>query len=86
MRMERLQILLRPEQLARLREASRLHGVPVTELVREAIDQAVPYPREPARRAAFARFDALPVTASGPAPEDLEAQLDDRPDKLLPPG
>lgn len=83
--MERLQILLRPEQLARLREASRLQGVPVTELVREAIDLAVPHPREPARHAAFVQFDALPVVASGPAPEDLEAQLDERADKLLPP-
>jgi hypothetical protein len=38
MTMERLQVLLRAEQAAHLREVSRVQGVPVTELVREAID------------------------------------------------
>ncbi len=86
MPMERLQILLQPEQAARLREAARAQGVPVTELVRQAIDQAIPHPGEPARRASLARFEALSVVAAGPDPESLEAQLDDRADKLLPPG
>lgn len=84
--MERLQILLRAEQAAHLREVSRVHGVPVTELVREAIDQAFPHPRAPQRRAGWARFNALPVVPGGPAPEALEELLDNRVDKLLPPG
>jgi Ribbon-helix-helix domain len=86
MPMERLQILLRAEQAAYLREVSRVQGVPVTELVREAIDQAFPHPRVPQRRAGWARFNALPVVPGGPAPEALEELLDNRVDKLLPPG
>lgn len=42
MAMERLQILLRPDQAAHLRDVARVQGAPVTELVREAIDQALP--------------------------------------------
>lgn len=86
MAMERLQILLRPEQAARLRDAARVQGVPVTELVREAIDQAFPHPCTPQRRASWTRFNALPLVAPGPDPGALEALLDDRVDKLLPPG
>ncbi len=86
MPMERLQILLRPDQVARLRDMAGVQGIPVTELVREAIDQAFPHPRAPQRRASWARFTALPVVAPGPDPEALEALLDDRVDKLLPPG
>ncbi len=86
MAMERLQILLRPDQAARLRDMAGVQGVPVTELVRGAIDQAFPHPRAPQRRASWARFNALPVVAPGPDPEALEALLDDRVDKLLPPG
>jgi class 3 adenylate cyclase len=71
--MERLQILLRPDQAARLREAARAQGVPVTELVRDAIDQAVPHPRAPKRLASLAQFHALPVVAPGPDPDTLEA-------------
>ncbi|MGH3976128.1 MAG: ribbon-helix-helix domain-containing protein [Pseudonocardiaceae bacterium] len=85
MRMERLQILLRPEQAERLRDVARVHGVPVTELVRDAIDQAFPHPRAAARRASWVRFTALPIATPGPDPDTLEALLDDRVDKLLPP-
>lgn len=77
MSMERLQILLRPEQAARLRDAARVQGVPVTELVREAIDQAFPHQRAPQRRAGWTRFTALPIVTPGPAPEALQALLDD---------
>ncbi len=84
--MERLQILLRPDQAAHLRDVARVQGVPVTELVREAIDQAFPRQGDPRRRASWARFDALPVVAPAPDPDELEALLDDRVDKLLPPG
>jgi hypothetical protein len=84
--MERLQILLRPDQAAHLRDVARVQGVPVTELVREAIDQAFPRQRDPQHRASWARFDALPVVAPAPDPDELEALLDDRVDKLLPPG
>ena len=86
MTMERLQILLRPEQAARLRDAARAKGIPVTELVREAIDQAIPHPREPQRLASLARFNALPVVGPAPDPVALEELLDDRPDKLFSPG
>lgn len=84
--MERLQILLRPDQAARLRDVARVQGVPVTELVREALDQAFPYPRAPQRRAGWERFNALPIVPAAPDPAALEALLDDRVDKLLPPG
>ncbi|MBV9140304.1 MAG: ribbon-helix-helix domain-containing protein [Pseudonocardiales bacterium] len=86
MSMEWLQILLRSEQVARLRDVSQVQGVPVAELVREAIDQIFPYSRAPQRRASWARFNALPVVTPAPDPEALEAVLDDRVDKLLPPG
>jgi hypothetical protein len=86
MSMERLQILLRPEQVARLRDVSQVQGVPVAELVREAIDQTFPYPRASQRSASWARFNALPVVRPAPDPEALEAVLDDHVDKLLPPG
>ncbi|MBB6378536.1 hypothetical protein BKA01_005796 [Pseudonocardia eucalypti] len=85
MTMERLQILLRPEQAARLRDAARAKGVPVTELVRDAIDQAIPYPRAPERLAALEEFKALPKVSPAPTPEELEAILDERTDKFLPP-
>jgi hypothetical protein len=85
MPMERWQILLRAEQAAHLRELARVQGGPVAELVREAIDQAFPHPRAPLRRASWARFNALPVVPGGPAPEALEALLDTRVDKLIPP-
>ncbi len=85
MSMERLQVLLRPAQAARLREAARRHGVPVTELIRQAIDQAIPSQRAP-RASGLARFNALPVVAAAPTPDELEAQWDERADKLLPPG
>ncbi|MBA2472268.1 MAG: hypothetical protein DLM61_13990 [Pseudonocardiales bacterium] len=86
MSMERLQILLRPDQAARLRDEAQVQGVPVTELVREAIDQAFPHPRALQRQASWARFNALPVVVAGPEPEALEALLDDRVDKRLPRG
>lgn len=85
MPMERLQILLLPEQAARLRDVARVQGVPVTELVRDAIDQAFPHPRAPQRRAGWVRFTALPIVTLGPDPTALEALLDDRVDKFLPP-
>lgn len=84
--MERLQILLRPDQVVRLRDMAGVQDVPVAELVREAIDQAFPQPRAPQRRDSWARFDALAIVAPGPDPEALETWLDDRVDKLLPPG
>ncbi len=86
MPLERLQILLRPDQAARLRDVARVQGVPVTELVRDAIDHAFPHPRAPQRRASWARFNNLPIVTPAPDPEALEALLDDRLDKLLPPG
>lgn len=82
MPMERWQILLRPEQAARLRAVARVHGVPVTQLVRETIDQAFPPTRAPNRRAGWIRFNALPIVTPGPDPETLEALLHDRVDKL----
>src|SRR6185437_1963265 len=84
MPMERWQILLRAEQAAHLRELARVQGVPVVELVQEAINQAFPHPRAPLRRASWARFNALLVVPGGPAPEALEALLDTHVDKLIP--
>lgn len=76
--MERLQILVRPDQAALLRTTARQRGIPVTEVVRDAIDEALRARSPQQRLTAWQRFDALPVVAAAPDPADLEATLDDR--------
>lgn len=76
--MERLQILVTPDQRRRLTVISGQRGEPVTALVREAIDRTFPGAADPEARRAAARFflDRRP----GPriTLEEMEADLDDR--------
>lgn len=55
MAMDRVQILLTPEQRRRLADVARQRHEPVTALVREAIDLAFPAAVGPAERRAAAR-------------------------------
>jgi hypothetical protein len=76
--MERLQILVTPEQRRRLLVIAGERGEAVTALVRKAIDTAYPPPVDAAARQAAARrlLDRPPVRYL--PPEDLDALLDDR--------
>lgn len=76
--LERLQILVRPDQAALLRSTARQRGVPVARLVREALDHTLGTRSPAERRAAWERFDSLGVVPDGPDPLQLEGQLDDR--------
>lgn len=76
--MERLQILVTPEQRRRLTVLAGQRGKPVTALIRQAIDASFPPAADPEARRAAARvlLDRKP----GPAItfEEMEADLDDR--------
>jgi predicted DNA-binding protein len=78
--MERLQILVTPEQRRRLQAVARERGEPVTSLVREAIDESFPPAVDAAaRRAAARRILDRPL---GPpiSLAELDAVLDGRDD------
>jgi len=76
--MERLQILVTPEQRRRLMVIAGERGEAVTALVRKAIDATYPPPVDAAARQAAARrlLDRPPVRYL--PPEELDALLDDR--------
>ena len=76
--LERIQVLVRPDQAALLRRTARQRGVPVTQLVRDALDEAFGARSPAERQTAWERFDALPVVPDAPHPTELEAFLDDR--------
>lgn len=72
----RFQILLDEEQYARIAAAAKLRKVSAAEVIREAIDVALP-PQWPDRRVA-----GLAILAADPMdvpddPADLKAELDD---------
>lgn len=76
--MERLQILVTPEQRRRLLVISGERDEPVTSLVRKAIDATYPFSVDgAARQAAARRFLDRSV---GPAisVEEMDAMIDDR--------
>jgi hypothetical protein len=76
--MERLQILVTPEQRRRLQAVASERGEPVTSLVREAIDSRFPPAVDPeARRAAARRILDRPL---GPpiSLTEIEEILDSR--------
>ena len=76
--MERLQILVTPEQRRRLLAVAQARGKPVTALVREAIDETFPAPVDgEARRAAARRILDRPLAPHTP-PERLDDILDSR--------
>ena len=76
--MERLQILVTPEQRRRLTAVSRERGEAVTALIREAIDRRFPPAVDlEARQAALRRLLDRPKIPYLP-PEELDALLDDR--------
>lgn len=75
--MERLQILVTPEQRRRLTALARARGATVTSLVREAIDEALPAPTDAAARQAAARR-LLDRRVPFVSPDELNHALDDR--------
>lgn len=77
--MERLQILVTPEQRRRLMVVAGERGEAVTALVRKAIDAVYPPPLvdAAARQAAARRLLDRPPVRYLP-PEELDALLDDR--------
>lgn len=71
---ERLQILIDEERLGRLKAAARERGVSVAQVIREAVDQAIPA-QSTARIRALARIleaESMHV----PDPVDLRRELD----------
>jgi hypothetical protein len=76
--MERLQILVTPDQRRRLTLISGQRGEPVTALVREAIDRSFPPAVDPEARQAAARFLLDRPKVPYLPPEELDALLDDR--------
>ena len=76
--MERLQILVTPEQRRRLLVIAGERGEAVTALVRKAIDAAYPAPVDAAARQAAGRrlLDRPPIRYL--PTEELDALLDDR--------
>jgi hypothetical protein len=76
--MERLQVLVTPEQRRRLLVIAGQRGEAVTSLIREAIDSRFPPLVDPAaRQAAARRLLDRPKVPYLP-PEELDAMLDDR--------
>ena len=76
--MERLQILVTPEQRRRLTLIAGQRGEPVTSLIREAIDSRFPPMVDAAaRQAAARRLLDRPKVPYLP-PEELDRLLDDR--------
>ncbi len=76
--MERLQILVTPEQRRRLLVIAGERGEAVTALVRQAIDAAFPPPVDAAARQAAARRLLDRPRVPYLPPEELDALLDDR--------
>jgi hypothetical protein len=76
--MERLQILVTPEQRRRLAAVAQARGEPVTALVREAIEGAFPpLVDAEARRSAARRILDRPLAPDLP-PQELDKVLDSR--------
>lgn len=76
--MERLQILITPEQRRRLLVLSGERDEPVTALVRQAIDVAFPASVDATERRAAARWLLDRPKVPYVPPEELNAMLDDR--------
>ncbi|MFL6130368.1 MAG: antitoxin [Mycobacteriales bacterium] len=79
--MERLQILVTPEQRRRLLAVAEQRGEAVTALIREAIDETFPPIADAAARRAAARR-ILDREVPFRTPEQLDELLDDRFDLL----
>lgn len=75
--MERLQILVTPDQRRRLHAVAAARGEPVTALIREAIDETFPSVTDPAARQAAARR-ILDRQVPFVPPEELDRVLADR--------
>ena len=76
--MERLQILVTPEQRRRLAAVANERGEPVTSLVREAIDSRFPPVVDAAERQEAARRLLDRPRVRYLPPKELDAVLDDR--------
>lgn len=88
MTLERVQILLRPDQRRRLAEEARRRETSVTALVREAVDQKYGegdgrYANSPeVRRRALERLISRNVDV--PPPKELQRLIDETRDPVLP--
>jgi hypothetical protein len=76
--MERLQILVTPEQRRRLTLLASQRGESVTALIREAIDSKFPVTVDPEARRAAARLLLDRPKVPYLPPEELDAILDER--------
>jgi hypothetical protein len=72
----RLQVLIDEERWLRLEHEAERRRVPVSVLVREAIDERYPTDAEDRRRAGQAILDAEPMEVPDD-PADLKAELDE---------
>lgn len=70
----RLQVLIDDERYERLKRESEATGVPVGEIVRRAIDRAVPVPADE-RSAAIQRLLAAPPIPVPDDPADLKREI-----------
>jgi hypothetical protein len=86
MALERVQVLLRPDQRRRLEEESRARGTSVTALVREAIDrQYGDYPYTYSREERMRAFDEITqMRAQLPPPKELQRLIDETRDPVIP--
>jgi hypothetical protein len=75
--MERLQILVTPDQRRRLAAIARARGAAVTSLIREAIDETFPATTDAAARKAAAHR-LLDRRVPFVPPDELDRALDDR--------
>jgi predicted DNA-binding protein len=74
---ERLEVRLDPEHRRKLEEITAARGAPVSQVVRELIDQAYEEADRAARREAARRIGELQIEEV-PDPEELSRQLDNK--------
>jgi hypothetical protein len=71
---ERLQVLIDKERLSRLRSVASERGVSVAQVIRDAVDQAIPAHSPARQEAARVILEAEPMPV--PSPADLRRELD----------
>lgn len=71
---ERLQILIDRERLSRIRSAASERGVSVAQVIRDAVDQAIPADSPARQEALMLILEAEPMPV--PEPDELRAELD----------
>ena len=88
MTLERVQVLLRPDQRRRLAEEARRRETSVTALVREALDEKYPEGDGPYRLSRAERRRAVDeifaMNAKLPPPKELQRLIDETRDPVMP--